>query len=269
MRTAACRQCGFKLDPEAFPYKDKIPSSGVMTFDPLAGNRADFGSLAEQMFAAEIRRREAADTIQTWGKRIGIAAGSLVLVVFLNWAGAAIAGAAFTEQDAANLEFLLKKGAANILTLELEAAPGGRRYDVVMKNGEKFELKNWSEWEGGKLDSIRDQFLYDFGYGNKVIDMHWKTYRYVFRAPAPDPIKVLRATFRGWPEKAMIDGGVNPDTRAKTLAAFDAHAADIILEGPGFWSGTPAAKVSPPTIPMPVQDKGDKDQPSPPPGSNR
>jgi hypothetical protein len=167
------------------------------------------------------------------------------------------------------LEFCLKKGAANILTLEQEATPGGRRYDVVMKNGEKIELKNWSEWEGGKLDSIRDQFLYDFGYGNNVSDMHWKTYRYGFRAPAPDSIEVLRATFRGWLEKAMIDGGVNPDSRAKTLAAFDAHAADIIFEVPGFWSGTPAARVSPPTIPMPVQDKGDKDQPSPPPGSNR
>jgi DNA uptake protein ComE-like DNA-binding protein len=165
------------------------------------------------------------------------------------------------------LEFCLKRGARNVLSVEVPAEGGGRDYDVVLKTGEKYELKYWGAWEGGKVDHLRKQFLYDFGYG-EVIDPHaWKTHRYVFRSPTPEALQNIRASFRGWLEQAMIAKGVNPDTRAKTLATFDAEAAAMITELAGFWSGTPAGKIDPPFIPMPAKGD-DKDAPKVPPGAN-
>jgi hypothetical protein len=159
------------------------------------------------------------------------------------------------------LEFCLKKGARNIMGLEVKE--DGRVYDVILATGERFELKNWRSWEKTWVDKLRDQFLFDFGYGT-ISDPHvWKTFRYAFRSPAPESIENIRALFRSWLKQAMIDSGMASDSRAKVLDLFDANASDMIFEIPGFWSGTPAGKISPPTIVTPIPDKDDKDAPKP------
>jgi competence ComEA-like helix-hairpin-helix protein len=165
------------------------------------------------------------------------------------------------------LEFCLKKGARNVLGLEVTDEDGGRRFDVILKNGEKFELKSWAAWDGGKVEKLRGQFLYDFGYGTISDPNVWKTHRYVFRSPSPESIQNIRAVFRSWLKQAMIDGGAPSDSRSRVLDLFDANAADMIIEIPGFWTGTPAAKISPPTVVTPVPDKDNKDKPVVPPTS--
>ncbi len=97
VRKAVYKQYGYTLDSKAFPYQDKLSASHVADSEMMGGSRSSFSSLGEQMFATELRREVAQDNALQWAKRIGLAIGAIVLVVALNAAGAAIAGALFAE----------------------------------------------------------------------------------------------------------------------------------------------------------------------------
>lgn len=97
VRKGVYQQYGYRLDPTAFPYKDKLPKSHAFDIEMLGGSRSSFSSLGEQMFATQLRRDVAEDEVAHWAKIIGMLVATVILVVALNAAGAAIAGAMFAE----------------------------------------------------------------------------------------------------------------------------------------------------------------------------
>jgi competence ComEA-like helix-hairpin-helix protein len=97
VRKGVYQKYGYTLDPKAFPYKDKLPKSHAFDTVMMGGDRASFRSLGEQMFATSLRREVAEDEVDKWAKIIGMLVATVILVVVLNAAGAAIAGAMFAE----------------------------------------------------------------------------------------------------------------------------------------------------------------------------
>lgn len=130
-----------------------------------------------------------------------------------------------------------------------------RRVDVVLKDGPNVELKNWGEW-----DRYREGFLFQF-----VKDVQqgrfdpalFKQQRYVFREPAPAPLKEIRAQMRQRLATAL-DAEVTAkrmtsDQAKDVLGAFDGET-DLVTTSPARYTGAP--DVPPPTKPIAVPPPG-------------
>ncbi len=97
VRQVVYRKLGYSLDAKKFPHSNKVPSLGILGFDPLSGSRSSFTSIREQMFASKMRSLASVDEFEKWATRATIALASLLIVVTLNAAGLGIAAAFATE----------------------------------------------------------------------------------------------------------------------------------------------------------------------------
>jgi len=141
------------------------------------------------------------------------------------------------------------------LEMHVEVDSVVRKVDIVLKDGTNIELKNWGEWEPYK-EGFLFQFEKDVKQG-RFDPALFKKQRYVFREPAPAPLKDVRAEMRrrlNTAVQAEVAGKrMTRDRANEVLAAFDAER-DLVLTSPARYTGAP--DVPAPTRPTPVPPVG-------------
>jgi hypothetical protein len=143
---------------------------------------------------------------------------------------------------------------------------GMRRYDIVLTNGDRVELKDWRNWFPDSLQSQyrRDILLStnDFADPNGLHRVQW-----VFRGPEPRPVETIRDTMRTTLQNVMNEFNLTPDQRADLGRAFDTHP-NLITVTNVTWDSAPLWPVvtGTPNIAVPVLPRRDEPQPQVPPG---
>jgi len=155
VRLGVYKEYGYQLAPQNFPYKDKLPSSGIGKIDILGGSRSSFVSLGEQIFATQLRREIAEDEAWTWAKRIGLLLATVILVVALNAVGAAIAGAIFAEGTFGYLAITALVVGTGLTAWEFAQA---KIAGVDMTWGELLEAELWNVATAGMLGKLGYMF---------------------------------------------------------------------------------------------------------------
>ncbi len=148
-------------------------------------------------------------------------------------------------------------GLENIARFEfpLRAGTKGREVDIVLKDGTKVEMKDWSDWKGlrGKLD---DQFKVDLESETRggTDASGIRKIRWMFRFPPPADLATIRARMKGNLEtfiKEKLDAGsINADQAQALRDAFGDHLG--IVEAPKIDRTKVHKPVPVPQPPMPV-----------------
>jgi hypothetical protein len=151
-----------------------------------------------------------------------------------------------------------------------------RRYDILLTDGTRLEMKDWDKWFP---DSLRSQFRRDvlLNTRNLADPSGISKVRWIFRPPGPQSAAVIRATMREALDNVMNEFNVNARTRADLIRAFEAHGdlvtiatttrtsvplqtappvqqfAPVLPPRREEQSGTPPLTVPPPVNPPPVQ----------------
>jgi hypothetical protein len=129
-----------------------------------------------------------------------------------------------------------------------------RDYDVVLKNGTKVELKNWTTWDPDPVAKLGNQFVRDVILGKNDPSV-FKSHRYIFRDPAPRTVEQVKSYLRTELDRHLrleVDAKrLTQDQAAEVLKAFDA-ATDLVLVSPARRSGAPPQPPPPPTPRIPA-----------------
>jgi competence ComEA-like helix-hairpin-helix protein len=154
-------------------------------------------------------------------------------------------------------------GIENVKQMEMRVEVDGvvREVDVVLKDGTNVELKNWGEW-----DTKKEKFLFQFEKDvrqGRFDPALFKKQRYVFREPAPAPLRDVRAAMRERLNalvRAEVDGARMTSDRAKeVLTAFDAESG-LVGTSPARYAGAPDVPAPTQPTPLPLPPKPDDDE---------
>lgn len=129
---------------------------------------------------------------------------------------------------------------------------GERRYDIVLTDGTRVELKDWENWFP---DSLQSQFRRDvllstnnFANPDAITRVRW-----VFRTPGPVSAAEIRATMREALNRAMDQANLSATQRQQMIRAFDGHTD--LVEISSITRESVPLPPPPVSVPVPMQQQ--------------